>query len=58
MKYKKEDILNALKIIQETCNENGNCTFCPFGTKYGDCNITDDIPSRWETSQGEWKAFR
>lgn len=63
MKYTQEEILNALKIIKETCSEQDECKHCPFCGTFRDsrdfCVICDHTPSAWELNDatGEWRAF-
>lgn len=55
MKYSESEIINALKVIKETCEESENCADCPLcisglktcGLKY-DKNGDNMIPERWQ----------
>lgn len=55
MKYSESEIINALKVIKETCEEFEMCTDCPLsvGCFYG-CGIRcskeghDLVPYEWE----------
>lgn len=61
MKYTQEEILNALKIIKETCEETGKCEDCPFGTRdYYGCRLIEDNPGEWELAEINrvtWRAL-
>lgn len=49
MKHTKEEILKALHIIRDTCNENGfACDSCPFYNEEEKlCWINGDRPDHW-----------
>lgn len=60
MKHTKEEIINALKVIQEECESNNrSCGDCPF---YGSgCEVTNEIPSAWRIACPEperWRALK
>lgn len=59
MKYTKEEILNALQIIKDTCEES-KCCSCPFGNIHEMCVIQDAPPSHWSFADEEklWRAFK
>lgn len=63
MKHTKEEILNALQIIKDEC-EDTDCCDCPFGFKDGipyRCMLkTDAIPEEWRIKNEKdsvWRAF-
>lgn len=60
MKHTKEEIINALKVIQEECSRcDEGCFGCPF-YKIG-CIINNTAPSNWmlNTTEPEtWRAFK
>lgn len=60
-KYPKEDILEALHIIQNVCEMNHCGDVCPFSDHYGQCIITRCDPSGWCITNPEkprkWCAF-
>ena len=61
MKYTQEEIINALKVIQDTCREaptSDPCEHCPL-SKNGNCVLQDGSPDSWKikASQPVWKAF-
>lgn len=58
MKYSKDEILNAIKIIRETCeSEKEGCSNCPFGTGFGDCVLCKKIPKQWRSQEERvWRA--
>lgn len=50
---KKEEILNALKVIQDVCNSHEKCTTCPLCITKNRCNmcsITNESPNNWRIS--------
>lgn len=59
MKYTQEEIINALKIIKETCGEYEECTHCPFADKTRACLVCEYQPSEWQLNDEstEWKAL-
>ena len=62
MKHTKEEILNALQIIKETCQEStdtyGDCLLCPFNDGDGHCIVNEQAPSAWDIIEKEtWRAF-
>ena len=63
MKHTKEEILNALRVIKETCEEyEGEFEdYCPLysGHDLG-CLVTHDLPYGWkinDESLGPWKGL-
>lgn len=63
MKHTKEEILNALQIIQDECTDVG-CEECPFGfhnkNTYGCMLKTDELPEEWRIKREKesvWRAF-
>jgi hypothetical protein len=62
MKHTKEEILNALHIIKDTCQEStdtyGDCLLCPFSDGDGHCIVAEQAPSAWDIVEKEtWRAF-
>lgn len=60
MKHTREEILDALKVIMETCEEFDKCKRCPlYSTDSEMCGIQNMDPENWELSTGEtfWRAF-
>ena len=63
MKHTKEEILDALKVIKDTCNEVGEklegCDNCPFYANK-ECVIMCRGPDKWELNfEGAiWRAFK
>lgn len=57
----RENLINALQIIKETCEKNGKCMMCPLGNDYDQCKVADDdtMPSQWSINQPDkkWKAL-
>ena len=61
MKHTQEEIINALKVIKDTCEEQQEfdpCKRCPL-SKNGACILQEQPPQEWKirTSPPEWKAF-
>lgn len=56
----QKEIVNALKVIQDTCKAQGAnpCSNCPL-SKNGDCVLLEQSPEDWKinTSPPVWKAF-
>lgn len=46
MKYTEQQILEAVKLIQDICHET-ECEKCPFETADGECGITENVPEEW-----------
>lgn len=60
MKHTREEILNALHIIKDTCDEinDGDCPKCPFCDKQWNCIICKQSPHYWDIKDDEpWRAF-
>lgn len=61
MQHTQEEIVNALKVIQDTCkNMKGAyaCEKCPFG-KNNECVLQEQAPVDWtiKPNHSIWKAF-
>ena len=61
MKHSQEEIINALKVIQDTCNEQHApypCEQCPL-SKNGGCVIQEQSPDEWKirTAPPKWTPF-
>lgn len=60
MKHSKEEIIKALNVIKETCEEQYlDCEQCPFSDWNTDCVFTDgDAPTAWVINNSySWKAL-
>lgn len=58
---KVEEIINALKIIKNTCNSTMRCNDCPFYCdSNGMCIIQSILPAHWDISEENpiWRAFK
>ena len=57
-----KELLNALEIIQNTCNENitmtDECYGCPLRNMDNECAITDKKPYKWVVNRSEWRALK
>ena len=63
MSYTREEIINALRLIKDICEDRDvNCTKCPFGIKGLGCFFEHnaDSPEYWDlTEETEaWRAFK
>ena len=61
MKHSQEEILNALQVIKDTCEEMPEfdpCEHCPL-SKNGNCILQEREPSIWAINPrtSVWKAF-
>lgn len=63
MTHTKDEILNALDIIKDTCDDffatkGKGCFDCPFGDDMGHCSINEQTPFSWELSPYKiWRAI-
>lgn len=55
----KEEILRALKTIQNVCKEHLCCDDCPL-EKNGWCVVQDQEPEDWKINDTDkiWRAFK
>ena len=58
----KKEVINALKLIQSTCEEHEDCRTCPFrddDSSISACVIQNNAPHEWKIKDQEttWKAF-
>ena len=55
----KEEIIKALNIIQEVCNETDICYKCPLSDNRDGCVLQNMSPIDWDikTSEDVWRAF-
>lgn len=59
MTHSQEEIINALKVLKETCYEQ-NCKSCPFGTNEEECLLQKFAPVDYYIN-GEkaiWRALQ
>ena len=59
VKHSETEIITALNIIRDECDDVPNCEDCPFGNGDGDCLVTYCPPSEWNINQREdsWKGL-
>ena len=60
MKYTQEEILYALRMLKEICEEHKSCSKCPFGTADSMCLITEYTPTSYilnEEGVRVWRAL-
>jgi hypothetical protein len=55
----KEEILKALKVIQNICKSTTRCYQCPFGNDDNDCISQNRSPEEWKIGEKVevWRAF-
>ena len=64
MRHLPEDIMEALKIIKNTCAEQEDCYYCPFssGKRSGNgCLINELTPNEWcvtDNPPEPWRAIQ
>lgn len=59
MKYSQKQIIEALTVIIETCEENRDCNTCPFFNQ-GKCLVSSggESPEEWVLNETKpWKAI-
>lgn len=60
MKYTREELLEALRIIKDECDmyDRDKCELCPF-YQTGGCGINANEPWMWDFNDEEptWRAF-
>ena len=61
MKHTQEEVINALQVIQDTCQEMHEfypCQHCPL-SKNGTCVLQQQTPEEWKINPKPpvWKAF-
>ncbi len=61
MKHTKEEIINALKVIKDECENNSDCIDCPFGAGNCNCKLKEHVPSHWkivELKPETWRVLK
>lgn len=59
---KKEEIIKALKVIQDVCKSNEDCETCPFysvNNPINRCSIKNESPYDWKIAEKneKWRAL-
>jgi hypothetical protein len=60
MKHTEAEILDALKVIKEVCEDidSGCCNRCPFFLDGPGCMLGEDTPPvAWRLNDITWRAF-
>ena len=60
MKHTKTEIIKALIVIKDVCEEVEGCDTCPYGDCMGVCQVlNNDTPNSWIIKQTDevWRAF-
>lgn len=58
MEHTKEEILNALHVIKDTCSNIQDCCLCPFNDGDGHCIVNEQAPCALDIKSDEpWRAF-
>lgn len=55
----RQKILDALKVIKDTCNDN-DCKRCPLADGKEECIVQAQTPAFWDVKGDEkvvWRAF-
>lgn len=62
MEHNREEIINALNVIQDVCNKHKDeCEYCPLAGVHGECLIRYSYPEGWIIKKSEKeirRAFR
>ena len=61
MKHTKEEIINALKVIEDVCRECITCDVCPLGKENDVCRLDENIPACWDVAYNPpetWRALK
>lgn len=60
MKYSEKEVINALKVIKEVCENTEMCRFCPLRNGYDSCSLRSEIPSKWKLNEPRepFRAFK
>lgn len=62
MKHTKQEILNALHVIKDTCSnvtDIQDCGLCPFNDGDDHCIVNEQAPIAWDIVEKEiWRAFK
>jgi hypothetical protein len=55
----REEIIKALKVIQNTCKSTTRCSQCPLGTNGNDCVLQNQSPENWNIGEETevWRAL-
>ena len=53
----KNDIIEALKIIRNLCEEMENCDVCPLRYDNDYCTLEKVCPQDWLIADNNWRAF-
>lgn len=61
--YEKNELLDALAVLQKTCILHPNCDTCPLSDRDGDCFFTSSAtaPKDWDIEKPKhpiWKVFK
>lgn len=54
-RIEKKQVLDAMRLIKQYCNEESGCEFCDF-YRSGDCITTLSLPCSWDLDGFEWTA--
>lgn len=56
---KKEEILKALKVIQDVCNSHEDCGTCPLCKSNNFCSVSNATPNEWRIAGTNeiWRAI-
>lgn len=56
---KKEEIIKALRVIQDVCNSQKDCVTCPLRKSHNCCSVSSNTPNKWRISGTNeiWRAI-
>ena len=56
--YTESEILEALNMIKDICDEQEDCETCPFADRVEVCHIQTKAPQDWDLRKERvWRAF-
>ena len=57
----REEIVDALKTLQDCCKAHSRCENCPLRNEPARCGVTSASPNKWRINGTEitiWKALK
>jgi hypothetical protein len=54
-----EEIIQALEVLKDVCNESDCCPECPLRADSNECYLESHVPYKWPIKDHEepWRAF-
>lgn len=56
-RIEKKQVLDAMRLIKQYCNEESGCEFCDF-YRSGDCITTLSLPCSWDPATDGQRTYR